>query len=453
VEVHAETPAEIRRLERWKAAHPEITGFFEQINLEFEPEGDDSEDDLIPQEMLDAVDELDREEYDVETMIDDCIDDLNQIAEFTKELSHLDASRDDKLKALISLLKKDTVLKSNKCLIFTEFADTARYLKKSLIAAGINGVESIDGDSKLDRGSVIRRFAPYYNNSSSAAVAAEGQSEIRILISTDVLSEGLNLQDATRLINYDIHWNPVRLMQRIGRVDRRMNPEIETRLVSDYPEQRKLRGHVKFWNFLPPAELNQILTLYSRVTHKVLRISETFGIEGRKLLTPEDELNTVREFNEDYEGQPSALERMRLEYRGLVGADETLEARLGALPGQVFSGKAHPMVGSRAVFCCYRLPVKAAAPLITTDAEWLTNKGSAEWYLIDLATGHVTEGAEALHDLVKCEPTTPRRCQIEQSTLLEARKSVEKHIKNAYLKRVQAPVGVRPVLSAWMEIN
>ena len=57
-----------------------------------------------------------------------------------------------------------------------------------------------------------------------------------MLISTDVLSEGLNLQDATRMINYDIHWNPVRLMQRIGRVDRRMNPEIEAALKADHPE-------------------------------------------------------------------------------------------------------------------------------------------------------------------------------------------------------------------------
>ncbi len=77
-----------------------------------------------------------------------------------------------------------------------------------------------------------------------------------MLISTDVLSEGLNLQDATRLINYDLHWNPVRLMQRIGRVDRRLNPEIEERLVADHPDQADVRRKVAFWNFLPPAELN-----------------------------------------------------------------------------------------------------------------------------------------------------------------------------------------------------
>ncbi len=78
----------------------------------------------------------------------------------------------------------------------------------------------MDSAARTRPADVIRRFAPYYNGCSSKDL---GDTEIRILISTDVLSEGLNLQDATRLINYDLHWNPVRLMQRIGRVDRRFD--------------------------------------------------------------------------------------------------------------------------------------------------------------------------------------------------------------------------------------
>jgi hypothetical protein len=144
---------------------------------------------------------------------------------------------------------------------------------------------------------------------------------------------------------------------------------------------------------------------------------------------------------------------MRLEYRGLLAADETLEAKLNGLPGQLFSGKASAKAGVRAVFCCYKLPVKPAESAAEAEPAWSTDAGGVEWYLIDLATGQVTEGAEALHDAVRCEPATPRQCRIAQVELLEARKSIEKHIKNAYLKRVQAPVGVRPVLSAWMELN
>ena len=55
-----------------------------------------------------------------------------------------------------------------------------------------------------------------------------------------MLSEGLKLQDATHVVNYDIHWNPVRLMQRIGRVDRRLNPDIEREMIADHPEMAEV---------------------------------------------------------------------------------------------------------------------------------------------------------------------------------------------------------------------
>ena len=187
-------------------------------------------------------------------------------------------------------------------------------------------------------------------------MADKGHSEIQILISTDVLAEGLNPRDATRLINYDLHWNPVRLMQRIGRVDRRLNPDVEAQLIADHPEQARQRGRIVFWNFLPPEELNVLLTLYSRVSHKTLRISHTFGIEGRKLLTPDDQYDALKEFNRDHEGETTRLEAMRLELQDLLGADDTLAARLDAFPGRVFSGKRHPLPGTQAVFFCYRIP-------------------------------------------------------------------------------------------------
>jgi len=96
------------------------------------------------------------------------------------------------------------------------------------------------------------------------------------LISTDVLSEGLNLQDATRLINYDLHWNPVRLMQRIGRVDRRLNRETEDAILKDHPEQKAIRQTVAYWNFLPPDELDDLLRLYRKVFAQDLAHIENF---------------------------------------------------------------------------------------------------------------------------------------------------------------------------------
>ena len=295
LQVHSETDSEKRRLERWKTQHADILGYAAQRQMDLWGEDDEEfdEDDILPPEMLQAVERLDRTEYNVEEMLNETVLDLDQIVQFLEEARKFQPKHDDKLQKLVRLLKSKELL-GQKVLIFTEFADTARYLKHRLDEAGIDGLAQVDSASKASRADVIKRFAPYYNGTSSGELAEAGQAETRVLISTDVLSEGLNLQDATRMINYDIHWNPVRLMQRIGRVDRRMNPEVEAKLIADHPEVAESRGKVAFWNFLPPDELNQILSLYTTVTRKTLLISKTLGIEGKKLLRPEDDYDAAQ---------------------------------------------------------------------------------------------------------------------------------------------------------------
>ena len=342
-----------------------------------------------------------------------------------------------------NLLKSDPLLKGQKVLIFSEFSDTARYLNAELDQAGIDGVEQIDSGTHSKKGSanVIRRFAPYYNGSSSAQLAEKGSTEIRVLISTDVLSEGLNLQDAARLINYDLHWNPVRLMQRIGRVDRRMNPEVEARLLADHPEVKPIRGRVAYWNFLPPGELDDLLRLYNRVTDKTLRISKTLGIEGGKLLHPENDFDVLRNFNHRYEGVPTPAERMDLEYQKLLKDHPELAASLPNMPGRVFSGKRHPSAGGRAVFFCFALP--AADHGATVDEAgalpWTEEAGRAAWYLYDVATGEIIEEPARIIDAIRCEPDTPRHCTIAKPTLSEIRAKVEQHIKKTLYARACRP--------------
>ena len=306
----------------------------------------------------------------------------------------------------------------------------------------------MDSATKKNRADVIQRFAPYYNGLSSPELAEQGRVEIRVLISTDVLSEGLNLQDASRMINYDIHWNPVRLMQRIGRVDRRMTPEIEERLVADHPEAAASRGKVWFWNFLPPEELNEILSLYTKVTQKTLLISKTLGIEGRKLLTPEDDYAALKEFHHAYEGTRTAVEDMHLEYQALIQADPELEARLGRFPGAIFSGRKRPGKGVRGVFFCYALPA-----LDKEKNEFTEEAGTTRWYLYDLHRETILEEPGEIVANIRSKPETPRRCTTEEKMLLDIRKRIEKHIKNSYLKRVDAPVGIKPRLRCWMELN
>ncbi|MBS0516505.1 MAG: DEAD/DEAH box helicase family protein [Proteobacteria bacterium] len=458
VQVHAETAHEKRLLERWKNQNAALIDYVEAHQRElFGDTGDDDEDDdkdIVTDDMLAAVEKLPRGEFDLAAIIAETILDLDQLAAFLKELEEFKPAQDKKLQALIALLKKDPVLKEHKLLLFSEFMDTACYLKKQLIAAGIEGVDEIDSGSKLDRGEVITRFSPYYNGSSSGQLAEEGKTEIRILIATDVLSEGLNLQDATRLINYDLHWNPVRLMQRIGRVDRRMDPEIEARLVADHPKEKKLRGTTAYWNFLPPEELDELLRLYKTVTKKTLRISRTFGIEGKKLLTPDDDFQALKDFSEAYEGTLSPLESMHLELQALLKEQPDLEAQLQTLPGRVFSGKSHIKPGTRAVFFCFALPGKPADEKQPDDqSQWTLDAGYVQWYLLDLASGDILEEGPQIVDFIRAMPQTERHCEIAKGTLKEAREKIEKHIKNTYLKKVQAPIGVEAVLKAWLELN
>jgi hypothetical protein len=363
---------------------------------------------------------------------------------------------DDKLNALLKLLKTDSVLRKHKVLIFTEYMATARYLKQQLSLAGLTEIDEVDSAIDRDRGDILNQFAPYYNGMNSEQITAKGFTETRILISTDVLSEGLNLQDATRLINYDLHWNPVRLMQRIGRVDRRMDPSVEAAIAADHPDRAAIRGMVIYWNFLPPDELEALLKLYSRVSHKVLRISRTFGIEGKKLLTPEDDFEALKDFTHAYEGTTSPLEEMNLEYQKLLQEHLGLAKALDALPGRLFSGKEHPSLGARAVFFCYAMPVPP--PLLhdgtlPDDQPWTTDGGATQWYLFDIESEAIESEPARIIALIRSTPETPRKHEVSERTLSEIRAKMEKHIKNTYLRQVQAPIGVKPALRAWMELS
>jgi superfamily II DNA or RNA helicase len=443
------TDGEKSRLERWEGQNAEtIRRVHKHQHEKGGSEPEESDEDVVSDEMLESVGPLSRDEYKVEEILQETFLDLDQVVEFLRELAKFKPKHDDKLAALIRLLKNDKRLKEHKLLIFSEYMDTARYVATELRDAGIDGIDEVDSGVNRDRGDIISQFSPYYNESSTVQLAEAGLTETRILISTDVLSEGLNLQDATLLVNYDLHWNPVRLMQRIGRVDRRLEAEVEEQICADHPERAPVRRTVAFWNFLPPEELDSLLRLYQLVSHKTLKISKTFGIEGKKLLTPEDDYDALREFNHEYEGSPSFFEKLRLELQDFVKADTSLAGRLTLLPGRVFSGRQHPTAGTRAVFFCFGLPA-----LDKVAGEFTEEAGTTRWYLHDLDRDTILEEPNEIVASIRSKPDTPRHCSIEQATLVEIRAKIEKHIKNTYLKRVDAPVGVKPTLKCWMELN
>ncbi|MBN1886480.1 MAG: DEAD/DEAH box helicase family protein [Thermoflexales bacterium] len=444
VQANSITPAEQRRLERWQGQH---AGALARVRQNQDLLAEDEEEDVLPVELLEAVETLRRDEYRVGEILDETYLDLDELIVFLGDLADFTPGRDSKLQALIELLGEPP-LSQHKVLIFTEYMETAQYLYDELKREKIGPLDVVHSHVERNRGRIITAFSPYYNDSSSRDLALAGVGETRVLISTDVLSEGLNLQDATLLINYDLHWNPVRLMQRIGRVDRRLDLAVEEKMLADHPDWGQVRRIVRYWNFLPPDELDRLLALYERVAHKVLRISTVFGIEGRKLIKPEDHYKALKEFNLAYDGAPSPVEAMRLAYYDLLAAHPGLEERLARLPLRVFSGRSHPSEGARGVFFCYALPA-----LDQASGQWTLEAGYTQWYLYDLATEKIQDDAEWIETVIRSQPDTPRRCVVEAETLREVRKKVEKHIKNTYLKSAVAPQGVKPALKAWIELS
>ncbi len=193
--------------------------------------------------------------------------------------------------------------------------------------------------------------------------------------------------------------------------------------------------------------------MYSRVSHKTLRISKTFGIEGGKLLRDDDDYEIVKEFNQDYEGETTQLEAMRLELQGLLQADAGNAASRRTSPSSSVATTPHARHARPcSSVTAFRL---ADATALETDGQvaWTEEAGETRWYLFEVADASILEEPTEMIDAIRSVPDTPRRCEIDQPTLADIRGKVEKHIKNTRLKQLQAPVAVKPILKAWMELN
>jgi hypothetical protein len=198
----------------------------------------------------------------------DLIEDRNRLATLLSAARAVSPDRDAKLAALKRVISDKVARPINdgnrKILLFTAFADTAEYLYRELapwasrtlgvqaaVVTGAGANRSTLASSRNDMSSILSAFSPRSKERPSE-LASEG--EIDLLIATDCISEGQNLQDCDYLINYDIHWNPVRIIQRFGRVDRIGSPNERIQLV----------------NFWPNMELDEYLDLESRVSGRMV---------------------------------------------------------------------------------------------------------------------------------------------------------------------------------------
>ena len=126
---------------------------------------------------------------------------------------------------------------------------------------------------------------------------------------------------------------------------------------------------------------------------------------------------------------------------------------LNGFPNGIFSGKEHLKPGTKAVFFCYARPAfdKEESAALGEDV-WNTERGDVKWYLYDVASEKIIEEAPQIIDVIRATPDTPRMTEMGKVRLSDLRIALEKHITKTYLRKVQAPVGVKPVLKAWMEL-
>lgn len=244
--------------------------------------------DLEDDDLLDLLEDLSAkyqvEDFEIEKLKADIAHDLGILEKMLKLVEPITPEEDDKLQVLKARLTTpvdgNPPLAGKKCLIFTQYKDTATYLFDHLKDIR-SGVESIYGTEK-DKSITAYRFSPKTNQNMKPD---KTYPEIELLITTDVMSEGLNLQDCDQIINYDLHWNPVRLIQRFGRIDR-----IGTEFDMIYG-----------FNFLPEKALDRGLGLMERLQRRVNEINAMLGADGA-LLDPSEKI-IDEAFYAIYQGQ------------------------------------------------------------------------------------------------------------------------------------------------------
>ena len=354
------------------------------------------------QEFRDENPDMDLEEVDIEALEDEELREAMQVGKklifkmahldterWLKDLKHdrdqlelprlyakdVTTDRDAKLAELKELIAekvkqptKDKKGRPNrKVLIFTAFADTAAYLYKGLeqwaakelgihiamVSGGTDGNKTSFG--KTEFSNILINFSPESKKRDKMKLMPQDE-EIDLLIGTDCISEGQNLQDCDYLINYDIHWNPVRIIQRFGRIDRIGN----------------INDSVQLVNFWPTPDLNRYIKLKNRVEARMALVDIT-ATQGDNLLAPEeiqdileddlkyrdqqllklrDEVLDLEDFNESVALNEFTLDDFRIDLMNYIESErKTLEDAPFGLYAVVPPDPKYQMITKGVVFC------------------------------------------------------------------------------------------------------
>jgi SNF2 family DNA or RNA helicase len=341
-------------------------------------------------QLIEALPRLDPDKYDRRSLHRALQEDIDALTDIWHDIKDIRIGHDAKLQQLKHLL--ETELHGQKVIVFTYYKDTARYLYRALMSdenaawreqVGSPNIRRIDSTVKTaDRLRVVEHFAPV---ASGYPEIAGSDEEVDMLISTDVLSEGQNLQDCGVLINYDLHWNPTRMVQRAGRIDR----------------LGSLFDTLSIYNMFPERALEELLGLVRSLTAKIDVINQTGFLDASVLgevVTPRD-FNTLKRIADEddtvIEEQESFLElasseALLAELQRVLSTDA--RRWLSDLDDGIHSGLERR--GMKGMFFYF------AAPRESGRAHF--------WRYYDLETRKIIDNRYQIMQIIACSPDTPR---------------------------------------------
>ena len=302
--------------------------------------------------------------------------DTETLLDLLAQFGEWQASKDAKLRALEALLMDE--YSDRKILVFTQFADTVRYLATELKARGVSEMAAATGGT-ANPTELAWRFSPKSNDKADWGAS---KGELRVLVATDVLSEGQNLQDCAIVVNYDLPWAIIRLIQRAGRVDR-------------IGQQAR---DILCYSFLPTDGIERLIRLRARVRSRLRDNAEVVGTD-EAFFEDEDQRAVLDLYNEkagildsDDEADVDLASYAYQIWKNAITADPSLERKIEAMPSVVHSSMAYPETPQR--------PEGALVYMRTAQGHdalaWMDREGNS-----------VTESQFEILRVAACMPDTP----------------------------------------------
>lgn len=306
----------------------------------------------------------------------DLLIDSRRLLKILDDCGEWNSSKDTKLQALIELVTKKHP--KEKVIVFSQFADTVRYLERQLKGRGLS-MAAVSGETS-DPTSFAWRFSP---NSNGKREKIKPEEELRVLIATDVLSEGQNLQDGAILVNYDLPWAIIRLIQRAGRVDR----------IGQKAEK------ILCYSFLPADGVERLIQLRSRVRQRLKENAEVVGTDEAFFEDEGERKELVDLYNEhagildgEADTEVDLASYAYQIWKNAIDAYPALQKAIPELPSVVYSTKAYTPQDGR--------PNGALVYLRTAQGN-----DALAW--VDKDGASVTQSQFEILKVAACEPNTP----------------------------------------------